>query len=150
MLGSSVGSLPQDALLGCSAMVLEMLMSPENLVGTFCLVCTETYQIKLLWLAVYLLMLTRDFKTEQNSNSTLALLLSVAEYIKESAWFAVIENHKLCDLKDRKLFSRSWEAQDHSSRRFGSLRKSFLPNIQMVHLCYIFIWPFLGAGILGL
>lgn len=38
MLGSSVGSLPQDALLGCSAMVLEMLMSPENLVGTFWLV----------------------------------------------------------------------------------------------------------------
>lgn len=61
-------------------------------------------QDQLLWLAVYLLMLTRDFKTEQNSNSTLALLLSVAEYIKESVWSAVIENHKLCDLKDRKLF----------------------------------------------
>lgn len=97
-----------------------------------------------------MLKLTRDFKTEQNSNSTLALLLSVAEYIKESALSAVIENHKLCDLKDRKLFSRSWEAQDHSSRRFESLRKSFLPNIQMAHLCYVFIWPFLGAGILGL
>lgn len=115
--------------------------------------CTETYQIKLHWLAVYLLMLICDFKTEQNSNSALALLLSVAEYIKESAWSAVTEYQKLCDLKYGKLssyISRSWEAQDHSSRRFESLRKSFLPNNQMVHLCYVFIQPFLGASILGL
>lgn len=123
---------------------------PRELSGDLLPGLHRDLQDQLLWLAVYLLMLTRDFKTEQNSNSTLALLLSVAECIKESAWSAVIENHKLCDLKDRKLFSRSWEAQDHSSRRFGSLRKSFLPNIQMAHLCYIFIWPFLGAGILGL
>lgn len=150
MLGSSVGSLPQDALYWGALYDLRDVDEHTEFRGNLLTGCTERYKIKLLWLAVYLLMLTRDFKTEQNSNSTLALLLSVAEYIKEYAWSAIIENHKLCDLKDRKLFSRSWEAQDHSSRRFESLRKSFLPNIKMAHLCYIFIWPFLGAGILGL